>query len=895
MCEPNTNRVQESLIFITKKSKITLRFYGGSMARKVKTHKRHHCGVEAPRNSLELQAEASWRQSYCPETEVPHYYQFEEDLLGNDCASTEASMNKLINEELSKQSNTRGNAPSIVARLMGIDMMPFDTKSTIQSNDKGNGTVGKKLSKNGRGAVGQDSYSKSYRTELDSFYHYKDIDDDGFSSCQRLEKPRPREHPQEEQLQKFKKEFEAWQAGRFKECTKVVEPGSNSREQLAQENLNKKKMALNAVDHTFETGPQKRGDLQHHVDMMDLFPAKQKESFYRSRTLSRDFEQSLLMKSKHRLDKSSSPTRIVILKPGPDGVYNHGDSWISSPGTLEERSSIEDFLDEVRERLKCELQGKAVKRGYVVRGNGVESHYSEKPSDPKQIAQHIAKQVRESVTRDLGMNLLRSESTRSYKSEIQFDGPGSPEIIDRDSRRFLSRRLRNVEKSKTHVDVPEAACGSSRSSVLDNEKVLLKKVRDTMNAENRASCWEITEDKKEMQTGSFRHGPDNSVVIHRELSPRNLVRSLSAPVSGTSFGKLLLEDRHILTGAHIRRKLEATETVSIDVKKPKKDRFNFKEKVSNFKYSLALRGRLFRKKIQSVMESQGNDYDPMLRDFMSGPTVLMRVPEWHENCTEVPPSPASVCSSAHEELWRPAEYFSPISKPDVSSGEDNVVLQAFKEINSNLNDLRRQLNQLESHASEDTTIEQEAIESELIALDDQSESYIRDLLIVSGLYTGSWDKSLMRGDTLANPIGKSVFEEVEESCRTSTKGNESSIKDQNEKQVDHKILLDLLNEALSSVLGSPPLMMSGFRRKLISSSMLPLPHGNELLGLVWKIIRKYLYPSAENSYYSIDSMVARDLGSVPWTGLINDEIIIFGREIECQIIADLVEELVKDM
>ncbi|KAJ7953226.1 RB1-inducible coiled-coil protein [Quillaja saponaria] len=882
-------------------------FNRGSMAKKVQNHKRHHGGVEAPQNSLELQVEAS--QRYCPGVDVPYYYQFEEDLSESNCYPTEASMKKLINEELSKQSNARGNAPNIVARLMGMDMMPFDTRSTIQSNEKRNGTLGKKLSKkerNGRGSVDQNSsYSKSSRMEVDSFYHYTDIDDDGWISCQKLEKPRPREHPQEEELQKFKKEFEAWQAARFKECAKVVELETNYGQLLAQEDMNKEKMALykdpglvacekpielKSMDHTFETGSHKRGDSQHHTDMLDLFLAKNKESFSRSRTLSRDFEQYLLLKSKNRLDKSSSPTRIVILKPGPDRVYKHEDSWISSPEILEEKGSMEVFLEEVRERLKCELQGKTVKKGYVVRGSGVETPYSEKSSERKQIAWDITKQDRESVTRDVGMNLPRSESTRSYSSEIQ----ASPEFIDRDSRRFLSRRLRNIVKSETHLDVPEAACASYRSSVLDNQRVLPKQVRDTMNAENTTSCWEISKDKREMQTGSLRHGPDDSIVIHKDLSPRNLVRSLSAPVSGTSFGKLLLEDRHILTGAHIRRKLEATDTVSIDVKKQKKDRFNFKEKVSNIKYSFSLRRRLFGKKNQSVMGSQSNDSDPISRDFMSGPTVLRSFPERHENYTEVPPSPASVCSSSQEEFWRPAEYLSPISNQDVSSKEDNGVPQVFKEISSNLNELRRQLNQLESHASEDTIIEQETIEPELIELEDQAESYIRDLLIASGLYTGSWDKSLLRGDTLAKPIGNSVFEEVEESYRKLAKGSESSIKDQNEKKEDHKLLLDLLNEALSSVLGSPS-TMSKFRRKLIGFSMLPPPRGKELLCLVWEIICVYLYPPADKSYYSLDSMVARDLGSIPCPGLINNEIITFGREIECLIIGDLVEEFAKDM
>ncbi|KAG7015850.1 hypothetical protein SDJN02_23488, partial [Cucurbita argyrosperma subsp. argyrosperma] len=47
-------------------------------------------------------------------------------------------------------------------------------------------------------------------------------------------------------LQKLKKEFEAWQAARFRECSRVIEISSMNRLSLAQENLVKKMMALNA-------------------------------------------------------------------------------------------------------------------------------------------------------------------------------------------------------------------------------------------------------------------------------------------------------------------------------------------------------------------------------------------------------------------------------------------------------------------------------------------------------------------------------------------------------------------------------------------------------------------------------------------------------------------------
>ncbi|KAI8030241.1 hypothetical protein LOK49_LG01G02754 [Camellia lanceoleosa] len=197
------------------------------------------------------------------------------------------------------------------------------------------------------------------------------------------------------------------------------------------------------------------------------------------------------------------------------------------------------------------------------------------------------------------MNLLRSESTRSYRSEIQYNGPGSPEFINRGTRKLLAERLKNVLKEETNLHIPTVSSGSSNSSMLDSERGRLEQSLGSFKAGGRLSCWDIVEDEPEKKTSSFRRGPNDDVMHHRDLSPRNLIRSLSAPVSGTSFGKLLLEDRHILTGAHIRRRHEAIESVKVDVKKRKKERFNFKEKVSSFKYTFTLRGRLFGRRIQS--------------------------------------------------------------------------------------------------------------------------------------------------------------------------------------------------------------------------------------------------------------------------------------------------------
>ncbi|GFZ09460.1 hypothetical protein Acr_21g0000590 [Actinidia rufa] len=862
-------------------------FNQGSMARKVLTQKRHGGGSDAPRNSLELPVETS--QSYCAVgDDIPYSYEVRHEWPENSYP-TAASMKKLINEEISKGPKTRRNAPSIVARLMGMDMLPLDTKIGAQQAEKKNEKPGtnfphKEQNKKGSGGRVHCNSNSSRQIESDSFQHNKDRDLNHQRVGMKSKKPRHREHPQEEELQKFKKEFEAWQAARFRECSKVVELGRIPSQWLAQETLNVEKVALysntsrisgtkNSMElegNVVKTRSREAGELQNHEQRKELYPSEQKETYpLRSRTLSRDFEQSLLMNYGQKLDISSAPIRIVILRPGPERVSDNDDSWISSSGTSEERGSMEDFLEEVKQRLKNELQGK-IKKGTMVRGGGVETPCSEKPSDPKEIAQRIAKQVRESVTRDFGVNLVRSESTRSYRSEIQYNGPGSPEFINRDTRRFLAARLKNVLKAETNLHIPTVATGSSNSSVLYNEKGRLEESISNLKVVGNTNCCDIVEDEPEMQTRSFRRGPDDDIMNHRDLSPRNLIRSLSAPVSGTSFGKLLLEDRHILTGAHIRRKHEAIENVTME-------------------------GGCLAEKIQSVEQPDKYEFDSM-KDIASGPTVVMNfgerhVGERHENCTEVPPSPASVCSSVYEESWRAADHLSSASTPDLSPLEDTTVPRVFREISSNLNELRKQLNKLGAGGPKEVVIEEHPLEAET-ELEDETEAYIRDLLVASGLYEGSSDKVLSRWDPFAKPISNQIFEQVEESYMKMNKDNEGSRRDQGEKKVDHKLLLDLLNEALAIVLG-PPMTMSRFRKKAIGPTPRP-PHGRKLLDHVWEIVGEHLHPPNKIGY-TLDRMVARDLGYTPWSGLMSDDIDALAKDMESKIIGVLIDEILIDL
>ncbi|KAK9135657.1 hypothetical protein Syun_014987 [Stephania yunnanensis] len=904
------------------------------------TQNRHDDGLEAPRNSLDMPKENLQQTHDAMDEYIPYSYQVKQNSSKQKFYPSGAPMKKLIDAEISKEPEVKHNVPSVVARLMGMDMLPSETKPTVNIKEKKrevsrNGISGKQTEKSAIRHSSLDFKCSLQDASLDCLG--RDLDE--FSDDLILEKPRPREHPQEEQLQKFKKEFEAWQAARVWENSRVLDlDGCVPRQCLAQEPICLEKMALNTdsnnrtangkhneprgcnsqlilnPSYSREKGGliekpkepkghnlrpvqhlsyslEKSGLKDHGFNNKEPLINDQKVSMAsRNRTRTSDLKHVPSVNCDERRDRSAIPTRIVILRPGPDSSISTEESWPGSSEIVEEGSSIEGFLEEVKERLKFEIQGKNSKRVSVARQLGTETPLGEKPSSPRQIARHIAKQVRESVSRDLGMDLIRSESIRSYRSEIQIDGPSSPEFINRDTRKFLSERLRNVLKEDLHLDVPPIENGGMRSSLLNSARSRQKSA-DFFNIDDRLSYWENAKEP-DLLSSSFRYQRQNEFLHVGNASPRNLLRSLSAPVSGTSFGKLLLEDRHVLTGAHIRRKHEDTGNVSVDVRKTRKDRFSFKGKVSNFRYRFTLKSKLFGRKIESVDESWSDDSDSV-KDIMSGPTLLVNLGNAQENSTEVPPSPASVCSSPRDEFCRVVEQPSPISILDIPMMEDHTVSRTRPEISSNLHEFKNQLNQPKNGKSEDLGNIAQSPRAEIVELEGQAEAYIKDLLVVSGLYDRLSKQTFSGWDSLSSRLCKWVFDKVEESYPKNFEENTSK-KDLRDNKIDHKVLFDLLNESLSTILG-PSMAMSTFKKNVVGPVLALPPHGKDLIHAVWKMIHKYVYTPCEDSFYSLDSLVTHDLETLPWLHTMHDCVDLIGRDVEDLIIRELIEETVKEI
>ncbi|KAK8576346.1 hypothetical protein V6N13_090819 [Hibiscus sabdariffa] len=138
---------------------------------------------------------------------------------------------------------------------------------------------------------------------VDSGYSRKDNDANRWNNDLNFEKSRLREHPQEEELQRFKKEFEACYT-----------------HQLAQEKFNKGRKALYAGLGNVQTMHEKplgskrfaakEKDLHHQMYKSELFTAKQNES--RRRSMNKDFRLHSMIDYNEKLDVA--PTRIVILR-----------------------------------------------------------------------------------------------------------------------------------------------------------------------------------------------------------------------------------------------------------------------------------------------------------------------------------------------------------------------------------------------------------------------------------------------------------------------------------------------------------------------------------------------------------------------------------------------------
>jgi len=572
---------------------------------------------------------------------------------------------------------------------------------------------------------------------------------------------------------------------------------------------------------------------------------------------------------------------------------------MGSPELMKNENNMEAFLEEVKMRLKFELEG------HIASDDRAADRWADVPADPKQIARNIANQIRDTVTMEMHHPaLVRSESTRSYRSS---DVQSQMDYICRDARKQLTDRLRNVLRREPEAEPPFGShqrrpAASTLSPSWFDEEPRPKPTSPRRDVAARKSAKKIRskEEKKRAiessEVRSFRHGYKNSAVAtvdssDEAVSPRNLMRSFSAPVSGTNFVKHLSEGEPRVQRKHERQGSYGTPT-SPEEKLPKgrKDALGIKGRVSNLRQNLGLRGLLFGKKLHSAAADESSssfflDDFPPIGTLVTAPSVLIHPGVLQENSTEVPPSPASWCSSPPDEMMIRGGYPSPVSPLEASFSERRSPLKPGASSSA----CEQGTPWLEREQAEEVAETSPALhhdeDDDVAEMDDPMKAFMRAVLGVAGMYGPSENSDPISSTSqLIKPIPKWVFDEALSSSAAP------------DGDVGHQLLFDLINEALpSAVHGSTTLCTFSkwyaARRRA--------PSGKRLLDGLCKTVQRHLEPATEEDSLrrtsSVDGLIERDMSMFPWVGVFRDDVDGLGEEMEAEILSELVDETLWDV
>uniref|UniRef100_A0A0E0Q2W4 DUF4378 domain-containing protein n=1 Tax=Oryza rufipogon TaxID=4529 RepID=A0A0E0Q2W4_ORYRU len=817
--------------------------------------------------------------------------------------------------------------PSVIARLMGIGTIPVSAKRDevmIHAEEVSNLKLPSKLEM----ITVTSPRSATFRQSKCSLISYGSSSVDyTYRHC--LKKMRPRRsrsrqhHPQEELLEKIREDFQAWQTSKALENARTVFTASgcptitSSRHRmeegryiqiLAQENLHKEKMAKfgygsctismaekdtlkNATDNSSDTEITSAkaaaesnispGDkvikvlrVSHCATMPDKF-----------RDLEDEHNNSISTSAKPRSQK-----RIVLLKPSTCDIVASDQESLFSSSKVKREGNMEEFLEEVKERLKKELKLKS-KSEVVRRSWGT--------TDPKQVARDIAKQIRETVRRqDLGKRLYsRSESFRAFRSDRKRNAAAtaarnaSPEHVSTTS---VTPRTSGTNQGSNDCSPP----------IIRRSRGRIRSLTDMPLSVSVSESVPASGFDDQSYTGECKFADANVV------SPRALVRSFSAPASGISRGRLFAEDNNVDSGRHGNSDA-VSEGAAVAASKNSSS-FSLRGTVSNLRNSLRSRAnKLFGKKTHWSLKPSLGEFHPhkmaigmlppsppeILSPFIvaQASTVLhlsksnlyfrpdlerIRItffctmdslPLLHlfqENFTELPPSPVSpleVKGSSSRHFFSDLNCNLPELSPKSWSEFDTTPIAS---------------NESSSCKNRTNATETEESYTEM--------AYIKQVLIAAGLYEdgSSYSSPSMmnnaRVDSMARrPICDYVFDEVEETYNTE------------EDAADHRMLFDLANEALEiTMMGSTKTGSSLWRWVVDSTGVSP---GRKLLVDVWQQVQSVRNPPVQQETQTVESMVAREAWTSPWIEVLHEDSYVLGRKLERaifdQLIADIVQEL----
>ncbi|KAH7404215.1 hypothetical protein KP509_15G016400 [Ceratopteris richardii] len=203
--------------------------------RKLLTDKKSGSGLESSRNSLDAGLIAP---EVSPQTHMETTEEFAYGY-GLQKSSTSRKSNKipiktLIAQELSTETNNKNRSPSVVARLMGLEALPTDSKRAQVGSLQGK--IDEKFtqrsvidSRQRRDDMSPHSVRLYAKKVKDYSVSGQSTPKSSYSQLEKIQHRKPtagshdlRNHPQEQQLQDFKREFEAWQSQKVSAHSKRV-------------------------------------------------------------------------------------------------------------------------------------------------------------------------------------------------------------------------------------------------------------------------------------------------------------------------------------------------------------------------------------------------------------------------------------------------------------------------------------------------------------------------------------------------------------------------------------------------------------------------------------------------------------------------------------------------
>ncbi|MCL7031463.1 hypothetical protein MKW94_010075 [Papaver nudicaule] len=624
-------------------------FGPGMTGNKLLTDKEHQNGSHAPRGRPEV----------VKKTLDPIGDQIEEKQIGCELRRSPSytkyngtPMKMLIAQELSRENGSKQNPPSVVAKLMGLDMLPERQPNSAAQRSQSNGYC--------RNAFSQPGTPNRYMQQDNDFLdrrrpseiplyqdhlEYKDVYEvwqNSPNSCYGKDKSpqrgRHNENQDEKRMALVREKFieakrlstneKHRQSHKFQEALEFLSSNKDLFLKLLQEPnslFSNRLDELQSIPPPSQTKritvlkPSRTMENNGYVgfDRKSEKPAKKQNQVDEANGWSKKNSGWSSPFTNHNTDHSAPPTRIVVLKPSP-GKAHDIKAVVSSLPSSPRQHHINDFYEELenddtRSSRKVAKEITRQMRGSVDSQQKEETVHSSVFSngyigDESSFNRSENEFVEEGNLSDTEVVTPTSRYSWDYGNRF-----GSPYSSSSFSRASLSPESSVCKEAKKRLSERWAMVASNRigqeqrqvrrSSSTLGEMLALSDVNKSarfgvVGADGR-QCVPTSKSCGGEQELSY---PLSSLTISTgdiegvEDSPKNLVRSRSLPVSSTVFGTTL--------GNEVSNSPVSKASISKELSKSKNGKLSFKGKVSSLFF---LRNKKPSKEKLNISFGRGSD------------------------------------------------------------------------------------------------------------------------------------------------------------------------------------------------------------------------------------------------------------------------------------------------